>query len=412
MDADTAAPGSDVFISYASEDAVFATKLRKSLEYRGLAVWQDKLTIRVGDSLSEAIKRGIEQARYGIVILSRHFLSKDWTQRELRWLTALETDGRKVVLPVWHEVSLEDVKAFSPVLADRVAVSSSQGLRTVVIQLMKELAAPWAPHVLEWPAGNRVLVLPLRRHRRVHVMGEFLVTNAQYQTFCHETKIKQPRGKRFVGSGSRGQWVGSFDPWKDANFNDPQAPVVCVTLSNAKRYCSWLNRQLPKHSRAELPSPDVWRRAANTANQSEFRINRSRRRYPYVVSEAGHYGSWGLMDLVGNVWQWTVEEQLTVHEAFPVLKIAARVGPPLRQRDRETSGVWLCGGSYLDDLRKIKLRLAASALEDGIRTSHADLGFRVSGTVAIDTLPPSVRRQLLQAPDLAPSYTVSSMWRL
>jgi len=33
-------------------------------------------------------------------------------------------DGHKVILPIWHEVNREDVLAYSPTLADKVALSS------------------------------------------------------------------------------------------------------------------------------------------------------------------------------------------------------------------------------------------------------------------------------------------------
>jgi hypothetical protein len=33
-------------------------------------------------------------------------------------------DGHKVILPIWHDVDREDVLAYSPTLADKVALSS------------------------------------------------------------------------------------------------------------------------------------------------------------------------------------------------------------------------------------------------------------------------------------------------
>jgi hypothetical protein len=431
-DIDANARGSrDVFISYAREDQAFATKLRKALERRGLTVWQDSTAIRVGDSLSETIRRGIEQARYGIVILSPYFLAKDWTQRELRWLSALETDGRKVVLPLWHGVSVPDVKSFSPVLADRAAVNSSEGLRAVVTQLMKELVGAWVPHTLEWPSGLRAVVLPLRRGSRAVVLGQFNVTNAQYQVFCQEMKIKQPSGKIFSGSRTNGVWRGPFTPWDDPAFRQSDAPVVCVTLSQARRFCAWVNRQLPRHSRAELPSVDVWRRAVMAGGDLTSDRPRSGSSGPLTLSETVDTNAWGVIGLTGNVWQWAIDEpevglslpsvvgvaRPTIKKAAtPVIKkvvkrVAASVVSRAVQIQRhEVEDVWLCGGSYLDDLAKIKWRLPAAELEDGARTAHADVGFRIGGTVAIDTLPLPTRRRLAEVPDLTSIERI--MWRV
>ena len=54
-------------------------------------------------------------------------------------MAALEVDGRKVILPVWHEVGVNEVRAFSPILADRLAVGSDKGLDAVVREILDVL---------------------------------------------------------------------------------------------------------------------------------------------------------------------------------------------------------------------------------------------------------------------------------
>lgn len=66
------------------------------------------------------------------MILSQTFFAKHWTQRELDGLVAKEALGAKVVLPVWHGVTYEQVVAFSPPLADRLAAKTSEGIPSVV----------------------------------------------------------------------------------------------------------------------------------------------------------------------------------------------------------------------------------------------------------------------------------------
>ena len=64
----------DVFISHASEDKDdFVRPLAEDLEQRGLRVWFDESTLRVGDSLRRSIDRGLAQSRFGIVVLSPYF---------------------------------------------------------------------------------------------------------------------------------------------------------------------------------------------------------------------------------------------------------------------------------------------------------------------------------------------------
>jgi len=44
--------------------------------------------------------------------------------------------GRKVILPIWHGVSREDVARVSPSLADRVAANSTLPLETIAEQIL------------------------------------------------------------------------------------------------------------------------------------------------------------------------------------------------------------------------------------------------------------------------------------
>lgn len=127
----------DVFISHASEDKEgFVRPLANRLQEQGLRVWFDEFTLTIGDSLRRSIDRGLANSRYGIVVVSPDFLKKEWPQKELDGLVAREVEGVKVILPVWHNMGAADIAAYSPTLADRVAVSSVRGLDHVTDQLL------------------------------------------------------------------------------------------------------------------------------------------------------------------------------------------------------------------------------------------------------------------------------------
>lgn len=127
----------DVFISHASEDKdTFAQPLAEALRDRGIRVWFDAFSLTVGDSLRRSIDGGLAQSRFGIVVLSDAFFRKRWPQLELDGLVARETAGVKIILPVWHGVTEETIRSYSPLLADRVAVSSRLGLERVVAELL------------------------------------------------------------------------------------------------------------------------------------------------------------------------------------------------------------------------------------------------------------------------------------
>ncbi len=117
----------DFFISHAHEDKDDLVRpLAEALQERGLVVWYDEFELKVGDSLRRSIDRGLAKSRFGIVVLSPSFFAKNWTQYELDGLVAKEMLGGKVILPIWHKVSKNEVLGYSPSLADKVALSTSQ----------------------------------------------------------------------------------------------------------------------------------------------------------------------------------------------------------------------------------------------------------------------------------------------
>ncbi|PWT83049.1 MAG: hypothetical protein C5B58_07185 [Acidobacteria bacterium] len=138
----------DAFISHASEDKdAFVRPLARELEARGLRVWYDESTLTVGDSLRRSIDRGLARSRFGIVVISPHFLEKEWPQKELDGLVAREIGGVKVILPVWHNITAQQIREHSPMLADRLAATSAKGLSTVIAELMQAIGRDAVPVV-------------------------------------------------------------------------------------------------------------------------------------------------------------------------------------------------------------------------------------------------------------------------
>jgi hypothetical protein len=131
----------DLFVSHAGEDKEsFVRELAEELRMRGLEVWYDEFTLKLGDSLRRSIDHGLAQSRFGIVVLSHAFFNKDWPQKELDGLAALEVNGRKVILPIWHNITKEKVAQYSPTLADRLAVRTGSGLPNVVDSIIDAIS--------------------------------------------------------------------------------------------------------------------------------------------------------------------------------------------------------------------------------------------------------------------------------
>lgn len=116
----------DLFISHASEDKEgFVRPLVQALTKEGLTVWFDEYELRIGDSLRGKIDEGLSHSRYGVVVLSQAFFTKGWAQYEMDGLIARQTAGERVILPVWHRMTKDEISQQSPSLTDIIALNSA-----------------------------------------------------------------------------------------------------------------------------------------------------------------------------------------------------------------------------------------------------------------------------------------------
>ena len=312
----------DVFISHAWEDKEsFACPLAEALEAKGLRVWFDEFTLRVGDKLRRSVDHGLANSRYGVVILSPHFFGKEWPQRELDGLVQRETAGEKVVLPVWHDINAEQIRGYSPTLADRIAVSSERGLEYVVSELLRVLqprltstlsGLPFEPEMILIPAGEFLMDSDPsvdkdadrneQPQHAVHLPDYYIaktpVTNAQYVAFVQAADHAHPR-----------HWKGGKPP-----VGKEGHPVVNVSWHDTVAYCRWLSEVTGKPYR--LPSEAEWEKGARGTggriypwgNRSDTkRCNTSE----YGASDTTPVGGYpqgaspyGLLDMAGNVREW------------------------------------------------------------------------------------------------------------
>jgi len=116
----------DVFISHASEDKdELVRPLAAALVDEGLQVWYDEFELKIGDSLRRKIDKGLANSRVGLVVLSPAFIDKGWTNYELDGIVTRTVSGEQILLPIWHNITKQQVVAYSPSLADKVARSTA-----------------------------------------------------------------------------------------------------------------------------------------------------------------------------------------------------------------------------------------------------------------------------------------------
>lgn len=135
----------DLFISHATADKEdFVRPLAKAFRKQGLKVWYDEFELKLGDSLREKIDFGVKSSKCGLVVLSTSFFNRSWTDYELNSFVAREMSSEsKVILPIWHKVSKDEVMSFSASLADKVALKSSdynlQEIAVLISEIVRDL---------------------------------------------------------------------------------------------------------------------------------------------------------------------------------------------------------------------------------------------------------------------------------
>lgn len=133
----------DVFVSHASEDkASVARPLAVALESYGVSVWLNDFELRIGDSLRRKIDHGLARSRFGVVVFSKSFFAKGWPQYELDGIVSRSVSGEQTLLPIWHEITKDEVMAQTPSLVDKIARSTAQ---YTIDEIAAEIAAVVAP---------------------------------------------------------------------------------------------------------------------------------------------------------------------------------------------------------------------------------------------------------------------------
>jgi iron(II)-dependent oxidoreductase len=149
---------------------------------------------------------------------------------------------------------------------------------------------------------------PRRSHRHpMHLKAFWIdrspVTNARFKQFLDATHYHPPDDHNFLKG------------WNNGSFPDGAAnqPVTWVSLEDARAYANWAGKRLPHEWEWQYaaqgadgrayPWGNAWDASAVPAPQTSPRMGAP----PEIGSHPKGASVFGVMDLVGTVWQWTDE---------------------------------------------------------------------------------------------------------
>ena len=141
----------DVFISHAYEDKEeYVYPLVEKFRDNVISYWLDEIEIGWGERIVSKINEGLISSKYVLVVLTRTFLEKKWTNVELEnALTTEVNTGRIVVLPVMAISEKDAFKKF-PLLNSKLYLRWELGAETIALHLTKllkrEFKEEWTIH--------------------------------------------------------------------------------------------------------------------------------------------------------------------------------------------------------------------------------------------------------------------------
>jgi formylglycine-generating enzyme required for sulfatase activity len=146
-------------------------------------------------------------------------------------------------------------------------------------------------------------------------MDKHPVTNAEFKEFLDATHYHPKDNRNFLKDWINGSYPDSWD----------KKPVTWVSLEDVRAYAKWAGKRLPHEWEWQFAAQGADGRVypwGNAWNANAVPIpdkSRTMRNPDNVEEHPGGASPFGVMDLVGNVWQWT-DEYVDEHTRASILR--------------------------------------------------------------------------------------------
>jgi hypothetical protein len=131
----------DFFISYKQRDSSdFANALASELHGRQYTVWLDSDQMHPGESILKSIENGLNDSIDAILIFSQNYFG-GWSEQERRTIFHLMVSGKIRYVPIYYQITLEEVRRLAPMGTDILGISAANseqpGIETVCDKLSR-----------------------------------------------------------------------------------------------------------------------------------------------------------------------------------------------------------------------------------------------------------------------------------
>lgn len=101
-----------MFLSFRGEDTrkTIVSHLHKELVNKGIVTFKDDQRLEISDSISEEVRRAIQESRFALVVLSKTYASSRWCLDELLTIMDLCLKKEMKVVPVFYGVDPSSVR--------------------------------------------------------------------------------------------------------------------------------------------------------------------------------------------------------------------------------------------------------------------------------------------------------------
>ncbi|GAU12347.1 hypothetical protein TSUD_252980 [Trifolium subterraneum] len=103
----------DVFLSFRGKDTQinFIAYLREAFQMRGINAFYDDNNLRIGQDISPALCKAIEESHISVIVLSEDYASSTWCLDELaKIMECTKRNNKQIAFPIFYHVDPSDVR--------------------------------------------------------------------------------------------------------------------------------------------------------------------------------------------------------------------------------------------------------------------------------------------------------------